>query len=160
MPPRRKRSESPVRPWHDEVPEYTASRPSSWLDEIGVDPPPEPSSDPASDAANLFLEEILDMYLLGKKMSAKHVCTLCHYASLAGIRHAKKYALKPDSPTGHFQRKLDLALDLPRFDSQLYEMEIPGFGRGDVMRSPQTIHVVPPPRSSDERDRWQPNHAV
>eukprot|EP00959_Pyramimonas_sp_CCMP1952_P243320 5086003-Pyramimonas_sp.AAC.1 len=129
MPPKKKGrtgSPSPIRPWDDGLGTEQRDFRAEAI------------------AADAFLEELIDMYLMGKKMSAKHLCILCHHASNAGIQAASKFAMPPQRATGNYQKKLDSVLELPQFDEDLYELEIPGLSSNDLERSPQTVHLVPP----------------
>eukprot|EP00959_Pyramimonas_sp_CCMP1952_P247732 5178850-Pyramimonas_sp.AAC.1 len=43
-------------------------------------------------AAGEFIHELVELYLLGKPMNARHFCVLCYYASKAGIKKAGQFA--------------------------------------------------------------------
>ena len=130
-PKKRDRSPSPVLPWdHD-----------SGDSDYGID------HQQILETGESLVEELISMYLMGKPMTAKSLCTLCWYAKNAGVKPAKKYSFRVGAPTGHYQRKLDSALGFKRFDGQLYEMTVPGYDRHGVEREPQTIHVIPPHES-------------
>lgn len=95
-------------------------------------------------AAAELIEELVDHYLTGKRFSAKSLCVVSHWAAEAGISECKKYALAPGASTGHYQRKIDAALDLQAIDEHLYTLETPGRSREDLERSPQTVNCVLP----------------
>lgn len=59
------------------------------------------------EAGTAFMDVCMEMLNSGR-MSAKTVCTLCWYASRAGaLGPVARYALNPESPSGHFQRHID-----------------------------------------------------
>eukprot|EP00959_Pyramimonas_sp_CCMP1952_P167172 3493835-Pyramimonas_sp.AAC.1 len=110
------------------------------------DSPEEHDSSTAPDpvAAQAFLDELIEMYLLGKTMTARALTTICHYAHEGGIKEAKRYAVDPSKKGGNFQRKLDVALKLERFDKRLYELEAPGHDRNEPDITTITFHLTPP----------------
>lgn len=79
---------------------------------------------------------------MGGKLSAKRMCTLCHWASLAGVSEARPYSLRPSAQSGHFQRKLDAALGFREEDLKLYKLKAPVMV--DERRESQVVHVKPP----------------
>ena len=88
-----------------------------------------------SDEAGLeFVQMLLDLLFAGK-VAAKHLCVLCFWASKAGVKAAGPYAFRPDAPSGHFQRHLDLVLGAKVADT--YEIALPGHHKFDVSR---TVH--------------------
>eukprot|EP00959_Pyramimonas_sp_CCMP1952_P233559 4881203-Pyramimonas_sp.AAC.1 len=62
-------------------------------------------------AGESLVEELISMYLMGARMTAKSLCALCWHAKEAGVKPAEKYAFRIGAPSGHYQRKLDSALD-------------------------------------------------
>eukprot|EP00969_Alexandrium_andersonii_P110855 4892941-Alexandrium_andersonii.AAC.1 len=59
-------------------------------------------------AAGMFVELLLGMLWSGQKMTAKHACSLCWWASRAGAAEPiGRYAHRPTAPSGHFMRHLD-----------------------------------------------------
>ena len=58
-------------------------------------------------AGEEFAAFLLSLHLSGK-LSARSVCILAFWATRAHcIGPAGEFSLKPDSPSGHFQRKID-----------------------------------------------------
>lgn len=76
----------------------------------------EERADERREAAEEFVELLLRLKLTGERVSARHVCVLCHYAVSAGIDDPNVAALAlgplPHEQSGHYQRKLDDALNL------------------------------------------------
>eukprot|EP00969_Alexandrium_andersonii_P008339 363006-Alexandrium_andersonii.AAC.1 len=62
-------------------------------------------------------------------MSARSLCVLCHFAALAGVDACKWLALSPGASSGHFQRKVDRALDLQAADAKRCSLDVPGQSR-------------------------------
>ena len=88
---------------------------------------------------------MIDPYLHGE-ISAKLVCILCYFAGLAGIVEAVGLGLPPNNPSGHFQRKLDSALELRTDDAYLYRMGVPMSPRGSD-RDLLPANTIPPHES-------------
>ena len=122
---KRRRPPSPPRPWDDDL--------GTGIDHVA-----------RSLAGKALAEELIDMYLVGGRMTAKALCVLCHFASEAGVAEVAQYALKPCDSTGNYQKKLDRVLELRQFDDRLYQMTIPGTSRNDLDREPQIVHLTPP----------------
>ena len=125
------------RAWESQVP--------GW-EQMG-DPDAAPSGDQNPKAARMeagmeFTKMLGELYLLGQ-LSATSICTLCWWAQKAGIPEAERFALKPESPSGHYARKLDSALGLKRHDPTLYYMEMPGYDKYADGRVVHTITTTP-----------------
>ena len=79
-------------------------------------------------------------------MSAKHVCMICHYAMKSGMQGLGKFALHPEAPTGHFQRKLDKALGFgqcSKIKPLHYKLEVVGYNKYDASRTKHVITTLP-----------------
>ena len=70
-------------------------------------------------------------------MSAKPMCTLCHWASLAGGQgDIKKFALSPKSQSGKFANKIDAAMGINmKDDGNLFRTKVPVYAKHDAARS-------------------------
>ena len=69
-----------------------------------------PSPDPPDPSGKALADWFLRLYADGT-LTAKDVCTGCYFAVQAGAAgDVGKYALRPDSPSGHFQRHISVAL--------------------------------------------------
>ena len=133
MGPKRFREHSPVRPWYE--------------DEGGegyIDPGGARLQRERKEAGEAFVDELIEAYLRGKPMSARLMCVLCYWAGKAGMQEASKYGLSPNNTGGHFQRKIDVALNLEQYDEHLYELDIPGQQRSEPTRGSLQVHINPP----------------
>ena len=124
----------PTHPWDDDSDD---SRSSASTDSEDDAPPSQRK------AAKLFVEYILSMYMVGM-ISAKTFCTICYYASLAGIEAASPYGRGPSKNTGRYQAYLDRVLGFKKYDRALYEIEIPGVGRRGLSRVVHKMSVMNP----------------
>ena len=108
------------------------------------DPYGDADLDPES-ASQEFADYLIGLQTKGK-ISAKDVCALAFYAKLANLTgKATELALKPSSPTGHFQRHLDKCLGLLDYvDEHSYTLRLPGTDRHSESREVFDIPVVPP----------------
>jgi len=89
--------EDPCRRWAFQQP---GSESEGSDEEVEKEPTPE-------EAADLLVEFLL-LELYNNRLSAKALCTVCHWASKAGaVGAVAKFALAPDSQSGKFQRKID-----------------------------------------------------
>jgi hypothetical protein len=93
----------------------------------------------------MFVSKLVDMNATGKKMSAKDLCVLCYWASGAKIHGpAQSFALKPDlEQSGHYQRKLDSALDVQKDDPRYFNLTVSLNDKYDEKRSSRQILVQP-----------------
>eukprot|EP00959_Pyramimonas_sp_CCMP1952_P282608 5906803-Pyramimonas_sp.AAC.3 len=95
-PKKRTRSGSPVRPWDFD----------SGDSDVGA----HRQSEEQVVAGEALIEELISMYLMGTRMTAKSFCTLCWHAKNAGVKQAERFSFRLGAPSGHYQRKLDNAL--------------------------------------------------
>ncbi|CAK0855932.1 unnamed protein product [Prorocentrum cordatum] len=97
------------------------------------------SDEPRDPEAGMsFVNELIEMYLLGKPMNARHMSVLCHYAWKGGLLEAKPYAVNPESKGRNHQRKIDKALNLERFDARMVMM----FQQGGHLGIPETTQKL------------------
>jgi hypothetical protein len=80
-----------------------------------------------------FVEYVLNLVRV-RQISDKECCTIMHYAFSAGISEAHPYKLNPESPSGHFSRKLKAALGHTAANPDLYELDFPGHCRRTAER--------------------------
>ena len=76
------------------------------------------------DAGEQLVGRLLRLYCRGQ-LSAVQVCILCYWAMRAGVDAARRFALAPGKCSGHYQRKLDIALKAEVSESVLYKVETP-----------------------------------
>ena len=80
--------------------------------------------------------------LFQSAISASTWCVVMWFAGRAGITEAKKYGLKPGSPTGHYMRKVKGILGWNN-KNIFYEMNVPGHAKHDLERTVQIVQVIP-----------------
>ena len=126
---------------------------SSW--EVESDSASEQDSefDAASDATQLgteFYDMIVGMYMKGQ-VSAKQLCTLCWWATKAGLRGpACELGMKPVADDGlqrgegRYQKHLDTLLGFKDSDEKLYHVGYQGHSKYDAARSRHTLPTIPP----------------
>ena len=130
-------------PWHsfeeddDEV-AWVAS--DDEYDDMNV------SREPTSHVAGLEFSVVLIWLQTSGKISARDVCVLCYWAKHANLTGpATEFALRPDSPTGHFQRKLDACLGVKEsIGAHAYSLTVPGTDRHAASRNKQAITTIVP----------------
>ena len=89
-------------------------------------------------------EFLITKKLLGK-MSAKDACTIAYWCKHAGVGGlVAKIALKPNSASGHFERKFNSALGLTKIDAKAMSLRIPGLSPATMGRVCHTIPFIPP----------------
>jgi hypothetical protein len=73
-------------------------------DSASSDDEKEPSPEEAGELLLMFLLELCYTH----SVNARSLCVICYWAAKAGaLGPAVNYSLKPDSASGHFQRKVD-----------------------------------------------------
>lgn len=100
---------------------------------------PEPS---AEEAGEMMVAFLLDL-LYTNSLSARSLCVICYWASLAGAQGpVSDFKMKPSSPTGHFQRKVDKAtgVDLAGMANGMHRVGVPQHKKHDMSR---TTHAMP-----------------
>ena len=77
------------------------------------------------------------------QLSAKHTCTIAHWAANAGCKGPVcDLAFRPDAPTGHFQRHLDSACGFR--DQDYYKLPVPAYSKRLQQRDTLLVSVLPP----------------
>ena len=89
-------------------------------------------------AAGMLLEELTLLYM-GGKISAKIFCTLCHFASVAGLNVFNKYGFPPGRQSGKYQKHLDKIFQFKKDDGMIYKLDLPTMQRGQAVRSIHTM---------------------
>ena len=106
------------------------------------------------DTAGQQLVDYISGLYRERKLSAKDICTISHFAAAAGLAEAKPTAMDPAKPaasaSGHYQRHLDRRLDYLQDGEQLYRLRIPGHHPSEMARSTYDLLVVPPHESVQE----------
>ena len=119
----------------------------------------EPERSPRA-AAEKLLDELLVLYM-SSSISAMTLCTLCHWASLAGLGEpVSRYAKKPGAPTGAYQRFLDGKLGFREDRSRQYILTVPGMPRGGQTRGEIQLAVKPPHELADKSNVEDPRASV
>ena len=109
-------------PWEAE--NYSFGTPSAtdmhpW-EEKGYNASPDEDNDSdkeltaEEEGCNGFVEYLADLYFGGARVTANHLCILCHYARMAGVKDKRvaAYALRPGVASGNYQKHLDRAMGL------------------------------------------------
>lgn len=88
-----------------------------------------------------MVDELLESYLEGT-LSAKKFCVVCYHAFHAGVEEARPYAFRPGAEeTGHYQRKLDSALNFKADDDKLYSVDVPLTIHGERRKSSMLVRL-------------------
>ena len=88
-------------------------------------------------AGEMFIDFLLTLHFSGH-MSAKSLCVLSWWASRAGaLGPAQKYAFRPDAPSGHYQRHVDLqnGVNIKEMKSKMLKVPVPKYSKHDAGRS-------------------------
>ena len=80
--------------------------------------------------------------LITRVLTARTFCSLMFFAFNAGISAANKYKLKPNSKSGHFNRKVRKSVGIYT-DRGMYNVTLPGQTKGSTGRSNVTIPAFP-----------------
>jgi hypothetical protein len=128
-------------------------------DELGnlVGGQSEDDIDTESTAGMEFVKTMLHL-MYTSTLSAKTFCVLMYLAGRAGIAEAKAYGLPPNSPSGHFMRKVKRQLGWMK-KGKYMNMQVPCQGKHDLERSPQTVPVMPA-HEQFYADMQEPNNPV
>lgn len=97
---------------------------------------------------------------LSNAISAKQACLLALWASKAGaVGEAKKFALHPEAPSGHYSRKFDDAVGTKPCDLPSYAVPLARRLRHDASRQWAAIPMIPPHEALDRELRSSPEAA-
>ena len=113
------------------------SDPSTGVWDDASEDEPEDSEVSGVEAGECFVEFLLQLHFAGK-LSAKSVCAACWFAHKAGAAApVGQYAFRPNAPSGHYQRHLDLVTGV-RVKEEVawrYTVDIPQHSKYDLSRS-------------------------
>ena len=113
-----------------------------------LDSESEHEDEPSPQAASQQLADLLIDLKFKGKLSAKNVCLICWYGRAAGLTGAAaNFALRPHSPSGHYNRHIKAKLNLGAYVENVYDLAVPGFDRFDSERVDLTLPTLPPHES-------------
>ncbi len=96
-----------------------------------------------SDPADKLIDFCVDLYLV-RNLTARELCIIMHWCSEAGIQKTKPLAFRPDAPSGHYQRHLEIALPfLEAEKDSLYEFDLPSYDRDTDKLAKHTFSMIP-----------------
>ena len=91
------------------------------------------------------LASLLIRLRLQGTLSAKQACVLAHWATAAGaLGSCALFAVGPNAPSGHYQRRLDSYLGVAEDDASFYHVDVPGHDKAQASRMVHRVEVVPP----------------
>ena len=73
-----------------------------------------------------------------------------HLASKCGLKYAEKYSLRPDAPSGHFERLCKTRVETYKNAPSLYQFAAPGTTRDDVGVGEVIMYGAPPHEVIDD----------
>jgi hypothetical protein len=93
-------------------------------------------------------ETALGDYLLSKvmqgRMPASEACTIAYYAKFCGVGGVTDaIALKPSSPSGHFQRQIDSVIGADILDKRFAWLDVPGYSKTQMGRVVHSVLALP-----------------
>ena len=97
-------------------------------------------------AGATLVEMLIDLKRSGH-LRAKELCILAYWIYQAGPAAAdacRDLAFRPNAPTGHYSRHLDLAQGIERKDKRLYPVYMPIYSRHSLTRKTETLYALPP----------------
>lgn len=103
----------------------------------------EPTPEEAGELLLMFLLELFYTHLL----SARSLCVICYWAAKAGaLGPVANFSLKPDSASGHFQRKVDsvTGINLRTASERMYKVPVPQHNKYDLSRTSHKMVVQLP----------------
>eukprot|EP00969_Alexandrium_andersonii_P352852 15438586-Alexandrium_andersonii.AAC.1 len=140
--PRKKRQAADV--FHD------WEQPSAHSWEVPPPPPPPEWGDSSNeecspeDAGVHLAEKLISMKNRGH-LTAKDVCIISHWASLAGAKGpVNEYAMAPGGNSGNYSRHIDIVMHMQNEIEKLCFVSVPGYDRRDLSRSLHDVAVIPP----------------
>lgn len=94
-------------------------------------------------AGQEFADMLFDLKVKGR-LSARDVCVLSFYASLAGlVGPACDFGFRPSAPTGHFQRHLDTIVGTNTKVEGAYMLTVPAYDKYGLSRTTIDIETIP-----------------
>ena len=86
----------------------------------------------AAEAGEEFAPLLIRLRLQGT-LSAKQACVLAHWATAAGaLGPCALFAMGPNAPSGHYQRRLDSYLGVAEVDASFYHVDVPGHDKAQA----------------------------
>ena len=90
-----------------------------------------------------YCDLLLGMYHKGR-LTTKDLCVLCYWGRASGLTGpAVEFAVRPDSPTSHYQRHVDTVLGLGREDDNLYTLKLPATNKHSISSDVRDTPVAP-----------------
>lgn len=114
---------------------------------------------PETNDQDEFLGEMLRL-LMERSIVAKDFCTVMWWASRNAFPGLRRYALRPGSNSGHYQRKLDKVIGVLQNSGKLMDVVMPGRAKAAVGRTENVVKVWPPHEAVDEGVRADPTVTV
>jgi len=118
------------------------------------------SSDGGSDGelspGDMFADALKMLYMKSG-VSARHICILCHWGSLAGLSGpAVQWALPPGKQIGKYNTHLRKCLGVDDIDGDRYVMQVPGHSKFDGVRTEHNVQVLVPHEQFFDEVQKQP----
>lgn len=115
-----------------------------WEDRGDPDSSDGENADPTPEEAASYLVQFLLDLLYANSISARSLCVICYWAAKAGAGAAVgAFGLKPNAPSGHFQRKIDqvLGVNLKASKESMYKVMVPQHTKYDLSRTTHPMVV-------------------
>ena len=90
-----------------------------------------------------LLAYLIDL-LLTRTLNAKQFSVIMHWVGKSGVPGLAPYGLRPDAPSGHYQRHLNSVLGHLNDTTSLYSFDIPGYSPAALGRTTHKFHTRPP----------------
>jgi hypothetical protein len=107
----------------------------------------DPDEEPSPQEAGEYLVSFLLELMYTNALSARSLCVICYWAARAGASGpVADYGLKPNSPSGHFQRKVDsvTGVNLRQASKQMFKIRVPQHSKYDLSRTTHEMVVQLP----------------
>ena len=98
--------------------------------------------DPVVPPGQRLVNELLEMYASGVFCQRLVSAPLCHWAMMAGVEEADRYALSTKT-SGRVQWKLDQALGFGRLDQRMYNVPTPMLSHVDDEKEQALVAIIP-----------------
>jgi len=109
----------------------------------------------ADEAADCLIAFVLNMKDTGA-ISAKSACVIFWWAGKAGLSRVAKWGFRPDAPSSHFQRHLDMLLGCKVKRQERYCMNLPSYQKHARGRQIRRAPVQLPHEVLDNEARTDP----
>ena len=84
-----------------------------------------------------FMVNLLSLRVL----NARQFCLAMYYAGRAGVGEAVKYGFPPGKQSGSYQRHLNPLLTTGSCKAPMYEVNVPGHSKHDLVRATHTLCI-------------------